>query len=326
MTQPLAQATRTLVARFQRQRPMRVGSLLITIFGDAVAPRGGTATLGSLIRLAQPFGIPERHVRTSVGRLAQEGWLAFHRSGRQSEYFLTDQGKTRFAEATERIYGEAPQSWDGQWTLVLLPGRKSALAKRKRGRGRESGPTRKDARDELRWLGFGEISPGMLAHPSRSVADTQEQLAAIGMDSSALILRAKVESGEDADRALLRAGWDLAELGRSYERFLSSFAPIPALLDARVATSSEQAFIIRTLLIHEYRKIHLRDPLLPASLLPADWVGTRAYDLCRTLYRKVFPSAEEYVTATAETLSGPLPPPASDTYRRFGGLGPANEG
>src|SRR2546430_16693793 len=28
------------------------------------------------------------------------------------------------------------------------------------------------------------------------------------------------------------------------------------------------SFIIRTLLIHEYRKIHLRDPLLPPALLP----------------------------------------------------------
>src|SRR5215470_7417663 len=100
MSDRLAQATRALVARFQRQRPVRSGSLLITVFGDAIAPRGGTVTLGSLIRLAEPFGIPERLVRTSVRRLAKDGWLTFRREGRQSEYFLTEHGRSRFAEAT----------------------------------------------------------------------------------------------------------------------------------------------------------------------------------------------------------------------------------
>ena len=33
-------------------------------------------TLGSLIRLAAPFGLTERLVRTSVARLARDGWLA----------------------------------------------------------------------------------------------------------------------------------------------------------------------------------------------------------------------------------------------------------
>ncbi len=64
-----------LLRHFRAQRPLRGGSLLITLFGDAIAPRGGAVTLGSLIRLAQPFGLTERLVRTSVARLAREaGW------------------------------------------------------------------------------------------------------------------------------------------------------------------------------------------------------------------------------------------------------------
>ena len=62
-----------LLGRFRRQRPLRSGSLLMTILGDAIAPRGGRVTLGSLIRLAEPLGLPERLVRTSVARLAQDG-------------------------------------------------------------------------------------------------------------------------------------------------------------------------------------------------------------------------------------------------------------
>src|SRR5882724_12719197 len=118
---PLPAPVRALLRDFRAQRPLRGGSLLITVLGDSIAPRGGVVTLGSLIRLAAPFGLPERLVRTSVGRLAQDGWLSSNRRGRQSEYFLTDHGRKRFAEATARIYREAVQGWDRNWTLLFLP-------------------------------------------------------------------------------------------------------------------------------------------------------------------------------------------------------------
>ena len=105
MTDPIDACLRTLRGRFRRQRPLRSGSLLMTILGDAIAPRGGRVTLGSLIRLAAPLGLPERLVRTSVARLAQDGWLAARRSGRTSEYKLSARGRRRFAAATRRIYG-----------------------------------------------------------------------------------------------------------------------------------------------------------------------------------------------------------------------------
>ena len=306
MPDRLAQATHSLVTKFRRQRPIRSGSLLITLFGDAIAPRGGAVTLGSLIRLAAPFGLTDRLVRTSVGRLAQEGWLASNREGRQSEYLLTEHGKSRFAEATQRIYAEGPHSWDGGWTLLLLPPGPRARHKR--------------IREEMQWLGFGQIGLGVLAHPSRSVADTRSQLADLRIDSAVVVMRASSE-GVESDRTLLEAGWDLAELARSYQRFVASFAPIRDVLTSRSTLSPETAFVIRTLLIHEYRKIHLRDPLLPRSLLPEGWIGATAYELCRELYRTVFAAAEKHVSSVAETLAGKLDNPSRQTYRRFGGLG-----
>jgi phenylacetic acid degradation operon negative regulatory protein len=303
MPDRLDKATQALLARFHRQRPVRSGSLLITVLGDSIAPRGGTVTLGSLIRLAAPLGLPERLVRTSVGRLAQDGWLSSNREGRQSEYFLTDHGRKRFAEATARIYREAVQSWDRNWTLLVLP----------------SGDGLKALKEELLWLGFGQVRPGVLAHPSRSVADTREQLAELDAKADVILLNAKSE-GDEADRSLIEAGWDLAELARSYRRFVGTFTPVRDSLEGKSAPPPETAFVIRTLLIHEYRKIHLRDPLLPHSLLPADWIGAQAYELCRSLYRSVFSAADQFVSTAAETLSGKLEGPSRQTYRRFGGL------
>jgi phenylacetic acid degradation operon negative regulatory protein len=84
--------------------------------------------------------------------------------------------------------------------------------------------------------------------------------------------------------------------------------------------SPKSAFLIRTLLIQEYRKVLLRDPQLPAELLPSDWHGTAAYQLCRNLYQAVYVAADDYLTTTMESADGALPPPGASFMRRFGGL------
>ena len=292
-----------LLRQFHRQRPIRGGSLLITIFGDSIAPRGGAVTLGSLINLAQPFGLTERLVRTSVARLAGDGWLVARRDGRRSEYRITSTGRERFAEATKRIYGAIPDSWGGQWTLLLLPP--------------ANGTRRQDVREELRWLGFGQVSPGVFAHPNWSVDEARAGLKGVEGASDGLLLKSSSE-GRDADHRIVAAGWDLGDLTRRYRRFVEIFTPVDA--STPDTASDESAFVIRTLLIHEYRKIHLQDPLLPPVLLPADWVGATAYDLSRRLYSAVFPATERYLSNTASTTSAPLPPADSSAYARFGGL------
>lgn len=296
-------AVGALTSRFRRQRPLRSGSLLITIFGDSIQPRGGAVTLGSLIRLAQPFGLTERLVRTSVGRLAKDGWLGATRTGRQSEYLLSRHGETRFAEATQRIYGEPPRDWNQRWTLLVLP-------------ANGSGRHRERIREEMLWLGFGQLSPGVLAHPSRSVVDTRRQLEEMKLADHAILVEAS-SGGLEQDRRLIETGWDLAELASAYRRFTGSFENVRRALANGKRLEPEQAFVIRTLLIHEYRKIHLRDPLLPHGLLPADWIGAQAYSLCGELYRQVFEAAENHLSINASTLGGSLQATTAEARRRF---------
>jgi len=82
-------ATKGLLDEFQARRPLRTGSLVISIFGDAIAPHGGAVWLGSLINILRPFGVNQRLVRTSVFRLAKDGWLESEQVGRRSYYSLT---------------------------------------------------------------------------------------------------------------------------------------------------------------------------------------------------------------------------------------------
>ena len=64
---------RPLLARFEQRRPIRAGSLIITLYGDAIAPRGGSLWLGSLNGLVGPFGIEPGLVRTALSRLVDAG-------------------------------------------------------------------------------------------------------------------------------------------------------------------------------------------------------------------------------------------------------------
>lgn len=299
--------TNALAARFRRQRPLRGGSLLVTILGDSIAPRGGTIALASLIRLAAPFGLTERLVRTSIGRLANENWVSFERSGRVSFYSITAHGRARFAEATQRIYGASPRDWDGLWTLAIVPPAVKTV--------------RDDLRDELLWLGFGQITAGVFAHPTHEEAVIRTRLEELQASGRLIVMQGSV-LGEAARSHLVDMGWDLGELARRYRRFIAMFSPVADALETIRATSiaGDTAFILRTLLLHEYRKIHLRDPLLPAALLPADWAGTDAQRLCRDLYAKVFPASEQYLSVNVQTQAGALPPPGAEIFQRFGGL------
>jgi len=260
-------------------------------------------TLGSLISLAQPFGLTERLVRTSVARLAGDGWLIARRDGRRSEYRITPTGRDRFVEATKRIYGAIPDSWDGQWTLLILPP--------------ANGTRRQDVRDGLRWLGFGQISPGVLAHPNWSIEEARAGLKGVDGAADGLLLKSSSE-GSETDRRLVAAGWDLGDLTRRYRRFLETFSPVAEAVALSTEAGDEAAFIVRTLLIHEYRKIHLQDPLLPPALLPVNWVGAAAYELSKHLYSAVLPAAERYLSNTASTTTEPLPPADSSAFTRFG--------
>src|SRR5690625_2378432 len=96
-----AKAIEELVRNFRLRRPIRATSLIISVYGDAIAPRGGTVWLGSLISALKPLGLNERLVRTSVYRLSQEGWLSSQRIGRRSYYSLTRAGWRSFERAYE---------------------------------------------------------------------------------------------------------------------------------------------------------------------------------------------------------------------------------
>ena len=299
-------ACRKLVESFRSRPTLRSGSLITTVFGDAIWPRGGNVWLGSLICVMADFGISERLVRTSVFRLTRDGWLQSEQVGRRSYYSLTDDGRARFEQATQRIYSVPVGSWDSRWCLLLLSGL----------------PTRSKelVRKELGWLGFGPLSANVLAHPAPDLAVLDDAIKRIGVADQLVVLEGQTIRNEPGMRQLAHEGWNLAEINERYEAFLKMFRPVMKAAGKSSKIEEKQAFIARTLLIQEYRKVLLRDPQLPQELLPVDWKGAAAYQLCRNLYLGTYLEADRYLDRALETADGPLPPPGPVFWTRFGGL------
>lgn len=299
-----------LIEEFQNQRPIRGGSLIITIYGDAIAPRGGSVWLGSLIRLLEPLGLNQRLVRTSIFRLTKEGWLTSNQIGRRSYYSLTDSGRRRFESAFKRIYAELYPEWHGKWDLLITTQLDNEL--------------RKVLKKELEWQGFGNIAPGVMAHPMSDLVEINNTLREYCVTHEVIHMKSELLDSHSSEslKQLVLECWNLEQLSKDYQAFLDRFRPILRVLDSCTSTDldPEQCFMLRTLLIQHYRRLQLRDPRLPEKLLPTDWVGTSARVLCRNIYRKIFVQAEAFLTETQETADGMLPEPAPHFYKRFGGL------
>jgi len=165
---------------------------------------------------------------------------------------------------------------------------------------------------------------GNFVHPTADLEKIMESLVSEGLDEVLAQLMPMVAVNARAqhcatDNGMVREAWNLDGLALSYQGFLQKYEPIrDALATCNQDELSEQnAFLIRTLLIHDVRKLLLRDPQLPEGLLPATWPGSRARHLCRDLYRKLLPLSERHLDASVRLASGATPQASQVVVRRF---------
>ena|GEM_PF-69743 len=279
----------TLLARLKSE-PSRTGSVIITVYGDAIVPRGGSVWLGTLLTLFRALDIADGVVRTAASRLAADGWLERRRVGRKSFYRLATRGEATFAEATAHIYGPRPQNWRGEFHLAIL----------------QNGPEREARRAALEALGYGTLAPGVMMAPD-TVPPPE---ASAGYH---LLARAETKAAQE----LASRVWPLARVAERYRSFLEMFGPAEAAIREAAQSAELEAMLLRILLIHEYRRIVLRDPLLPEALLPQPWPGRTARTLCARLYHALLPASEAWLDAHGLTENGPLPPPTPLLFSRF---------
>jgi phenylacetic acid degradation operon negative regulatory protein len=165
-------------------------------------------------------------------------------------------------------------------------------------------------------------------HPSADPIAAFDALAAEGLGE--LLPRLKPLLAADAalgiaasDGELVRRAWNLDRLADMYKDFVASYQPILAQLrDSAGEVDDESAFLLRVLLIHDYRRLLLRDPELPDVLVSPGWAGQRARLLCRELYRRVLTPSERHLDALFRLADGSTPQPSAALFDRFNDVDP----
>ena len=299
MTAAATRKFNALLTSFERRRPMRAGSLIVTIYGDAIVPRGGSLWLGTLLDMMGGFGVEPGLVRTALSRLVADGWFERTRIGRKSYYRLSATGAAEFATATTRIYRAADPAWSGEMEIAIITTGVAA--------------DRAALRDQMLGEGYGQAAANVMLRPRTGKAGAN----AAAPGSPDIIRMAARPESEDKAKALARACWQLEELDAAYRQFLKAFGPVAAEIEDGAPLDDAQAFQLRTLLIHDWRRIVLRDPLLPKVMLPEDWPGTRALELVGSIYRQILGASERWLDRYAVNEDGPIPGPALGLGNRF---------
>jgi phenylacetic acid degradation operon negative regulatory protein len=245
-----------------------------------------------------------------VFRLVQEGWLVANREGRRSSYALLPEARPRFERANRRIYAPPGLDWDGRWTLVMAPN------------GSIDTSLRTAVRKELEWEGYAMLAPGLLAHPAADPAPLAEILERVKGKGKVFVCSAAElpASGSRPLGELVAEGWILTGVVAGYRHFIDEFTPLLATLREEASLAPQDAFVVRSLLIHAYRRVQLHDPMLPLELLPQPWPGSEAYALAQAIYRLTWEGAEQHLMGVLQKEDAEAPAADAAFYDRFGGL------
>ena len=286
-----------LIDDFHSQERIRVWSLVITIFGDAVIPRGGELWLGSLQALMDRLRIEPSAVRAAMSRLTADGWLTRLRVGRKSFYRLAETGEAEFAEGARKIYDSRRSSWSGDWTIIVLSA--------------EAGESR-EAREELRAAGFGALGPNMFIRP-----DNPDNKVVPAVLPGEFHFFSQLNE-QSMPRALVAQAWQLSDVEKHYADFARAFKPLSVALSTGAELDPLSAMAARSLMIHQFRRIALRDPLFPAELTPVDWKGDKARVLASLIYRRLAVSSERWLDGCRDSEGRAFSKAASNIANRFG--------
>lgn len=269
-----AGSARPVVSRRREVGDVSARSLLMTMLGEYVLPKGTPVWTSALVDALAMFGVEEKSARQSLARTAAEGWLASERVGRRVRWALTPPGRRLLTEGAQRIYdfGSGERPWDGTWLVVLV-----SVPEAKR-------DLRHRVRTRLTWTGFGSPEPGVWITPHADrEAEALGVLKELGLADDAMSFAATY-GAVGSEAAMVARAWDLSEVEDRYEAFIDEFTGLRPADGAAVLHA-------QTMLVHEWRRFPFLDPRLPSKLLPPGWSGARAAELFHSRHAEWNPVA-----------------------------------
>ena len=260
---------------------MQARSALFDLYGDYLRPRGGRAPVSALVKLLAPLGIAAPAVRTAISRMVRQGWLRPVHLTSGPGYLLTPKAAGRLDEASSRIHRTGRVAWDGRFDLIVL----------------QSPVPPREAR-RLTHLGYGALGDHAWVAP-RAVEEVETLMTSASVRYERFV--AAHAAGSPGAAEVAGRAWDLAKIARAYEHFIATQRPIVAAVTAR--STDEEAFTARFGLVHSWRSFLIRDPQLPAALLPSPWPGAGAATFFDRHTARLRPAADRYVERCLASVS-----------------------
>ncbi|MCV7301743.1 PaaX family transcriptional regulator [Mycobacterium barrassiae] len=261
-------------------------SLLLTILGEFVRPRGVPVWTATLVAGLAALGVEEKAARQAIARSAAHGVLESRKSGRRVSWQMTTAGTRLLTDGARRIYGFLidTSAWDGEW-LVLSVGIPESQRQ-----------LRQQLRTRLTWLGMGSPTPGIWILPDvTKVGEVATIIDDLGLAGHAFAWTGKLASIGKTD-SLIGDAWNLSAVEDRYADFLSTFGKLRA-------TTPAEAYVAQVRLVHAWRRFPFLDPALPRELLDHDWPGPQAAALFHRRHDEWHSQAQTYWTEL-EALTG----------------------
>ena len=259
--------------------------LVVTMLGTYVRPFARAVWSGGLVALLGEFGFSDGAARAALTRLVRRDLIVRERSGRLVHYRLTPRCERLLIEGDGRIFalGRLPAD-AGPWTVVWhqIP-EDRRLERTRLGR-------------RLRFLGFGSVQDSVWVAPHDHSSEVAELLGELGVAGFAAVFVASVRAGPGLPAMVARA-WDLAGLEDRYDAFCSGFEPYVS-----ASLGDQEAFMIRTRLMHAFRAFAQLDPELPDELAPLSGSRERAAEIFDALYNGLAAPSQRHFDAVARSV------------------------
>ena len=264
----------------------RFSTVIYTLFGAFIVPRGGKVHVASLIDLVFPLGFSPNAIRLGLSRMARQGVFDIRKSGRRSYYSLNTKGMKWMEQGRVRAFEVKRTKWDGRWRLLVysIP------------------ETMRDLRDKLRYklqsLGYANMSASLWISPYDLRPGLHRYMEEMGMLDYVEEFTAD-HTGRRGNRELAARVWCIGELTQQYRAFVKKYEKYLSTYERSAKKGKPvdlaDCFALRFCMTAEYVALRLEDPMLPPELLPEDWEGIRAGKIYGDLLKLLKPRADEFV-------------------------------
>jgi phenylacetic acid degradation operon negative regulatory protein len=261
--------------------------LALTIAGVHLRDPGDRVWSGGFVELLQEFGFSTEASRAALARLVQRELLAREMAGRRALYTVTPKAVQLLERGDERIFTFGrDEAADECWTVLWHAIPEARRAERTR------------FATGLRFLGFGSVQDAtwVAAHDRETAVN--ELASSLGIVEHISILVGRM-SGLTHSEVLIGEAWDLAAVDERYERFLADYGHLRRA-GTRKALTPQEAFVTRSLMLHQFRGFPFADPELPESLGGNPRLRTRMVALFDLVFAGLADAAAQHFAAVAQ--------------------------